>query len=133
VTWHDQKPVSVLATIPTGTTDASVVQRSVKVNGTWEKRDFAHPGVIGHGVDVSDQRAVAYARLMRGVVWYYKVFFYMVEVCLSNAHILHCKSPDHASITSLEFRKSVIKVLVQGKCFRSDTGLPQIPVPIPDI
>ena len=30
------------------------------------------------GVDVSDQRAVAYARVMKGVVWYYKVFFYMV-------------------------------------------------------
>ena len=118
VTWRDRKPVSVLATLPTSTTDSSVVQRSVKVNGTWEKRDFARPGVIGlyntymGGVDVSGQRAVAYARLMRGVVWYYKVFFYMVEVCLSNAHILHCKSPDHASITSLEFRKSVIKALV---------------------
>ena len=139
VTWRDRKPVSVLATLPTSTTDASVVQRSVKVNGTWEKRDFARPGVIGlyntymGGVDVSDQRAVAYDRLMRGLVWYYKVFFYMVEVCLSNAHILHCKSPDHASIASLEFRKSVIKALVQGKCFRRDTGLPQILVPIPDI
>ena len=85
------------------------------------------------GVDLSDQRAVAYAQLMRGVVWYYKVFFYMVEVCMSNVHILHCKSPDHASITSLEFRKSVLKALVEGKCFRRDTGLQQIPVAIPDI
>ena len=93
MTWHDRKPVGVLATIPTSTTDASVVQPSVKVNGTWEKRDFAHPGVIGHGVDVSDQRAVAYARLMRGVVWYYKVFFYMVEVCLSNAHTFCTVNP----------------------------------------
>ena len=139
VTWRDRKPVSVLATIPTSKTDQGVVQRSVKVNGTWEKKDFARPGVINlyntymGGVDLSDQRAVSYARLMRGVVWYFKVFFYLIEVCISNAHILRCKSPDHVSISSLEFRKSVLKALVEGKCFRRDTGLCQIPVAIPHI
>ena len=46
---------------------------------------------------------------MRGVVWYFKVFFYLMEVCISNAHILHSKSPDDASISSLEFGKSVLK------------------------
>lgn len=70
---------------------------------------------------------------MRGVVWYFKVFFYMIEVCISNAHILHCKSPNHASISSLDFRKSVLKALVEGKCFRRDTGLHQISVAIPHI
>lgn len=57
----------------------------------------------------------------------------MIEVCISNAHILHCKSPNHASISSLEFRKSMLKALVEGKCFRRDTGLHQIPVTIPHI
>ena len=139
VTWRDRKPVSVLATIPTSDADGSAIQRSVKVSGTWEKRNFARPGVIEKyntymgGVDLSDQRVVSYARLMRGVVWYYKVFFYMLEVCVSNAHILHSKSPDHASTTSFNFRKSVVKALVEGKCFRRDAGLPQIPVAIPEI
>ena len=139
VTWRDRKPVSVLATTPTSKTDENVVQRSVKVNGKWEKKDFARPGVIHlyntymGGVDLSDQRVVSYARLMKGVVWYYKVFCYLLEVCLSNAHILHTKSPDHASITSLKFRKSVIHALIGGKCFRRDTGLVPIPVAIPDI
>lgn len=125
--------------LPQVKTDQSVVQRSVKVNGTWKKRDFARPGVINlynsymGGVDLSDQRVVSYARLMRGVVWYFKVFFYTIEVCISNAHILHCKSPNHASISSLEFRKSVLKALVEGKSFRRHTGLHQIPVTIPHI
>lgn len=98
VTWRDQKPVRVLATTPTSKTDQTVVQCSVEVNGTWENRDFARPGIINlyntymGGVDLSNQRAVSYARLMRGVVWYFKVFFYMIEVCISNAQILHCKS-----------------------------------------
>ena len=139
VTWRDRKPVSVLTTTPTATTDEGFVERSIKVNGRWEKKDFARPGVVHlyntymSGVDLSDQRVVSYARLMKGVVWYYKVFFYMLEVCLSNAHILHTKSPDHASITSLEFRKSVINSLVEGKCFRRDIGLYPIAAAIPHI
>ena len=64
---------------------------------------------------------------------YFKVFFYMLEVCLSNAHILHFKSTNHASITSFNFRKSVVKALLKGKCFRRDARLPQIPVAIPEI
>ena len=56
--------MSVLAITPTSKTDQNVVQHSVKVNGTWEKRDFARPGVINPyntymgGVDLSDQKAV---------------------------------------------------------------------------
>ena len=139
VTWRDRKPVSFLATIPTSEADSTVVQRSVKVNGRWVKKDFARPGVVDlynnymGGVDVSDQRAVAYARLMKGVVWYYKVFFYMVEVCVSNAQILQTKSQEHTTMRSFDFRKNLITQLVQGRCFRKDTGLPQLPVPLPDI
>ena len=71
VTWRERKPVSFLATIPTSETDSTVVQRSVKVNARWVMKDFARPCVVDlyntsmGGVDVSDQRAVAYARLMK--------------------------------------------------------------------
>ena len=139
VTWRDRKPVSVLATLPTSTIDSSTVQRTVKTNGKWEKKEFNRPGVIDvyntymGGIDVSDQRSVAYARLMKGSVWYYKIFFYMIEVCVSNAHILHTRSQNHVSKRALEFRMQLISGLVQGKCFRKDTGLVQTPVPIPDI
>ena len=115
VTWRDQKPVSVLATqlpqvqLELGKRETLLSQGVTDLSNTY----------MG-GVDVSDQRAVAYARLVRGVVWYYKGFFYMVELCVSNAYIFHCRCPDHATITSLEFRKSVIKALVQGKCFGRD-------------
>ena len=76
LTWRDRKPVHFLAAIPTSKTDSTVVQWSVKENGRWVKRDFNCPGVVDlyntymGGVDVSDQRAVAYARVMNGVVWY---------------------------------------------------------------
>ena len=31
------------------------------------------------GVDVSDQQTIAYTTLMKGSVWHYKVFFYMID------------------------------------------------------
>ena len=56
----------------------------------------------------------------------------MIEVCVSNAHILHTKSQNHASLRALQFRKEFVSPLVQGKCFRRDTGFVPTPVAIPD-
>ena len=140
VTWRDKIPVSVLATLHNSTEDSNIVQRSVKVKGKWEKKEFPRPGLIDlyntfmGGVDVSEQRTIAYARLMKGAVWYYKVFiFYMIEVCVSNAHILNTKFPNHSSKRALEFREELVSALVRGKCFQKETGFVQAPVAIPDI
>ena len=44
------------------------------------KQKFARPGMVSlcnafmGGVDICDQRTSLYARLMRGAVWYYKIF-----------------------------------------------------------
>ena len=64
MTWRDRKPVSVLATALTTTTDEGFVQRSIKVDGKWEKKGFARPGVVHlydtyvGSVDLLDQRVV---------------------------------------------------------------------------
>ena len=108
MTWRDRKPVSFLGTVPTSEDDSGVVERSVKVNGHWLKQNIARPGMVSlfnaymGGVDVSDQRVSSNARLMRSAVWCYKIFFYLIEVCVSNAHILERKSPSH---TTLDFQK----------------------------
>ena len=73
----------MLGTLPTSTTDSSSVQQLEKANGKWEKKKFSRPGVIDfHNtdmgvVDVCDQRTIAYVRLVKGSVWYYKVFFFI--------------------------------------------------------
>ena len=48
MTWRGRKVVSVLATVPTSEADSDEVERSVKVSGHWEKKNFARPGVINH-------------------------------------------------------------------------------------
>ena len=101
----------------------------MKVKGHWVKQNFARPGMVSlyntyiGGFDVSDQRVSSYARLMRGAVWYYKIFFYIIQVCVSNAHILERKSPCHTTRTALDFRKSLISDFIEGKSFRRDTQM----------
>ena len=57
---------------------------------------------------------------MKGVVWYYKVFLYMVEVCVSNAHILHTKSTNNADMRSFDFRRKLVSQPIEGRCFWID-------------
>ena len=112
-----------------------VVERSTKVNGHWVKQNFASPGLISlyntytGGVHVSYQRVSSYGRLMRSSVWYYKIFFYLIEVCISNAHILERKSPNHATRTAVDFRKSLVSDLIEGNSFRRDTRMQPPPAP----
>ena len=79
-TWRDRKVVRFLATVPTSQEDSGEVESSVKVNGHWEKKNFASSGVVTlyntyvEGIGVSDQSISAYARLRRASMWYYKVF-----------------------------------------------------------
>ena len=41
VTWHDRIVISMLATVPTSEADSGELERSVKVNGQWKKKNFA--------------------------------------------------------------------------------------------
>ena len=59
-------------------------------------------------------------------------FFYTIKVCVSNALILHTKSPNHSSQRALEFREELVSALVQGKCFQKDIELVHS-LAIPDI
>ena len=132
MTWHDRKPISFLGTVPTCKDDSGVVERSMKVNCHWVKQNFASYGIVSlynaymGGVDVSDRRISSYARLMRGAAQYYKIFILSHKVCISNAHILEIKSPNHTTTTTLAFIKSLISDLIEGKSFRRDTQMQQL-------
>ena len=110
VTRHDRKGVSMLfaCTVPTRKAHSGEVERIVKVNGQWQMENFAHPDVINlyntftGGVDVAEQEVSTYSRLMRCSEWYHKLFFDVVEVCISNAHILENKSLIHTTRNSLQ-------------------------------
>lgn len=52
-------------------------------------------------------------------------FFYLIEVCVSNAHIL----VRNTTRSSLDFRTSLISDLIHGHSFRMDIQIPPAPTP----
>lgn len=124
VTWKDKKNVHLLSTLPEGT-DMGQVERKVKSQGRWEKKNFPQPKLIqmynAHmgGVDLGDQRMATCSRLMKGSVWYYKIFFHMFEVAVLNAHIMY-QNAGHQSITLGQFKEKLVQQLIGGHCFRQD-------------
>ena len=80
--------------------------------------NFARPGVINlyntfmGGVDVTDERVSTYSRLMRGSVWYSKLFFCVIEVCILNAHILENKSLIQTTRNGQQLRRSLSLILI---------------------
>ena len=94
VMWKDKKLVHLLSTIPEGL-EIGQVERKVRSNGQWQKQNFAQPKVIkmynSHmgEVDLGDIRIATCSRLMKGNIWYYKIFFHMLEVAGLNAHIMY--------------------------------------------
>ena len=67
---------------------------------------------------------------MKGSVWYYKIFFYLLELSISNAQILMTKSFSDAP-KMLQFRKAVVEQLVDGRTFRLTDRNPEPAAPIP--
>ena len=116
---------------------SSPCQVPVKVNNKWQKKAVNQPSVIYSynqnmgGVDLSDQRVTTFSRLMKGSVWYFKISFYLLELSMSNAQIIMGKSFGNDAPAMLEFRKNVVKELVNGKTFRLTEGNSEPAAPIP--
>jgi len=58
------------------------------------------------GVDRANQK-VSYYHYNSNARWYKKVFYYLMEVCLKNAHILHEQSCRKNSIVPMQLEVSV--------------------------
>ena len=82
------------------------------------------------GVDLSDQMVTSYICLMKGSVWYHKIFFFLLDLSISNAQILMAKSFRDAP-KMLQLRKAVLEQLVDGKTFRLTDRNPESTAPIP--
>ena len=93
-TWKDKKTVHLLSTIPEDL-EIGRVERRLRSEGQWQTKNFTQPKLIKlynsnmGGVDLGDQRIATCSRLMKGNIWYYKIFFHMLEVAVLNAHIMY--------------------------------------------
>ena len=107
--------------------ESAPCQVPVKVNNKWQKKAVNQPSVIYPynqnmgGVDLSGQRVN------------FKISFYLLELSMSNAQIIMGKSFGNDAPAMLEFRKNVVKELVNGKTFRLTAGNSEPASPIPQL
>jgi len=72
--------------------------------------------LFAHGVDRSNQNVSYYQYERKSCRWHKKVFFYLVEVCITNAHILHqklCKANTIVPLKLEEFRIKLVENMVK--------------------
>ena len=127
VTWKDRKLVHLLSTLPEGL-GIGQIERRVKTRGQWQRQNIAQPQLIklynSHmgGVDLGDQRIATCCRLMKGNIWYYKIFFHMLEVAVLNAHIMYRRA-GHPRVTLVKFKENLVRELIGGNAFDGTTFL----------
>lgn len=111
--WVDKRPVFFLSTCADAKKSASVTRW---VNG--ERQAVACPEVVPlytrtmRGVDVFAQRQ-SYTKIgRRSKKWFFSLAWFLVDVAVHNAHILHQRKHNHAHSDEKAFRKELARLLI---------------------
>ena len=60
------------------------------------------------GVDLADQKCKLYSASRKSKVkWYMRLFYYLLDVVVVNAHILESESPNHLPTRTIERKRSM--------------------------
>ena len=114
------------------------MERRLRSEGRWQSKNFTQPKLIKlynsnmGGVDLGDQRIATCSRLMKGNIWYYKIFFHMLEVAVLNAHIMY-QGAGHQGVSLGDFKELLVEQLIGRNSFHRDTLSPNVPEHVPDV
>ena len=64
--------------------------------------------MITGGVDLADQKRKLYSTSQKSKVkWYMRLFYYLLDVAVVNAHILESESPNHLPTCRIEKKRNM--------------------------
>ena len=141
--WKDKKPVAFVNTI-CDVRDIAAVKRK-QSDGSIIVVECPSAVVLYNdnmgGVDLADQKRKLYSASRKSKVkWYMRLFYYLLDVAVVNAHILESESPNHLPTRSIgkkkkyEFRTQkafvlqLIEELIGSHTSRKKMGRPKIPM-----
>lgn len=126
--WQDSKPVTVIATNADPTRNESV-QRKTKDGTTRSVPSLQAIVLYNHfmgGVDLNDQLRGYYSLRLKGRKYYKYIFFFLLDLTITNAYIL-CKHFTDLTVTSTKtFRAELAKALIGTYCSRKKRGRPSM-------
>lgn len=91
--WKDNRPVTIVTSIDNAN-GFQMIERSVKVNNRWEKKQVKQPISIHNynhymnAVDRSDQILAVNNTLRKCLRWWKTLFFHMIDIAVVNSYIL---------------------------------------------
>ena len=116
-TWHDNKPVNLLHTVPTF---RGICNRQVKEVNGWFRREYGRPTIVCDynegmgGTDAGDQRMECYRPHLKTISWIPRIFSHFLNATVVDCFIL-CKHSNNASLPSkhLLFRSLLVDNLIK--------------------
>ena len=127
--WQDKKPVKVLSTMSNPCTKESVERRQKdgsKITVPCPSAVVQYNRYMG-GVDKGDQMRHYYCIRMKSVKNYKYIFWFLVDVAITNGHILSRFVPVSTSLQSLKaFRLKLAEQLIGRYCSRKRAGRPAL-------
>ena len=101
IMWQEsksRKPVRVLSSVTNTTAPVTTVKRKQK-DGTSKDIPCPEPiklyNMFMNGVDHSDQMRTEYSTARSCRWWWTYIFWFLVDLCVSNSFILMNESPNH--------------------------------------
>lgn len=136
--WFDNRPVYILSTFHPPKLDRPPPHDLPTVRRHEKNGNAIHvpcpPAIVEYircmrGVDRGDQIIMMYNSGRKSVKWWKRVFFYLLEVCILNAHVIetvHRKKHEQRTRAMLKFKMELAEGLIDGQIFRRRVGRPSI-------
>ena len=55
------------------------------------------------GVDMADAKREVYSCSRRSKKWWHRMFYFLFDICIVNAHIVQCDTPHKTALTQKQF------------------------------
>lgn len=130
--WKDKKLVAFINTISSPNSVTTVMRK----NSDGSRTDVTCPSSVKlynanmGGVDLADQKRKLYTCTRKSTKWYMRLFWYLVDMAIVNAHILECESQNETKRSQKDFRLELASHLMSCHSSRKKRGRPSDASPI---
>ena len=132
VVWKDKKNVSFLNNIYSqNETQVNRRQRDGSVVPVTSPLCAAGYNMHMGGVDLADQKRKAYTCSRKSEKWWFRLFWFLVDISVVNAHILSVLTPGSKQLTQKEFRLQLATTYLEKYNCRKRTWAKASSVPMP--
>ena len=118
--WHDKRDINFLSSNVSPEQPSRTVERKVKKQTVEIEKPYVADLYTAHmgGVDQADQLRSYYYTGRTTRKWYRYVFWFLLNICVCNAHILECVHRGNNKRKQLQFHLALAKQLIGNFCLR---------------